>query len=84
MSKAISDVIDNTKEIFMTDSALSTLLDFERVLDELDIYVYKNWKEGIDYLQTFLKGAQDEFNWLNTDDIFDNVKGHITKRYYIT
>ena len=45
---------------------------------------YKNWKEGIDYLQTFLKGAQDEFNWLNTDDIFDNVKGHITKRYYIT
>ena len=46
MSKAISDVIDNTKEIFMTDSALSTLLDFERVLDELDIYVYKNWKEG--------------------------------------
>lgn len=45
---------------------------------------YKNWKEGIDYLQTFLKGTQDEFNWLNTDDIFDNVKGHITKRYYIT
>lgn len=46
MSKIISDVIENTKEIFMTDSALNTLLDFERVLDELDLYVFKNWKDG--------------------------------------
>lgn len=46
MSKVISDVIENTKEIFMTDSSLNTLLDFERVLDELDLYVFKNWKDG--------------------------------------
>lgn len=46
MAKLISDVIENTKEIFMTDSSLNTLLDFERVLDELDLYVFKNWKEG--------------------------------------
>ena len=46
MSKAIHDVIENTKEIFMTDSSLNTLLDFERVLDELDIYVFAHWKEG--------------------------------------
>jgi hypothetical protein len=46
MSKAISDVIENTKEIFMTDSSLNTLLDFERVLDELDLYVFAHWKEG--------------------------------------
>jgi hypothetical protein len=46
MAKAIADVIDNTKEIFMTDSSLSTLLDFERVLDELDTYVFAHWKEG--------------------------------------
>lgn len=46
MAKIITDVIDNTKEIFMTDSALSTLMDFERVLDELDLYVFKNWKDG--------------------------------------
>ena len=46
MSKAIYDVIENTKEIFMTDSSLSTLLDFERVLDELDTYVFAHWKEG--------------------------------------
>ena len=46
MSKAISDVIENTKEIFMTDSSLNSLLDFERVLDELDLYVFAHWKEG--------------------------------------
>lgn len=46
MAKAISDVIDNTKEIFMADSALVSLLDFERVLDELDLYVFAHWKEG--------------------------------------
>ena len=46
MSKAIADVIENTKDIFMTDSALTSLLDFERVLDELDLYVFAHWKEG--------------------------------------
>ena len=46
MSKVIADVIENTKDIFMSDSSLSTLLDFERVLDELDMYVYKNWQDG--------------------------------------
>ena len=46
MSKVIADVIENTKDIFMSDSSLATLLDFERVLDELDIYVFKNWKDG--------------------------------------
>jgi hypothetical protein len=46
MSTKIADVIENTKEIFMTDSTLDSLLDFERVLDELDIYVFKHWKEG--------------------------------------
>lgn len=46
MSKVLSDIIENTKEIFMTDSSLSTLLDFERVLDELDLYVFANWKTG--------------------------------------
>ena len=45
-SKPIADVIENTKELFMTDSALETLMDFERVLDELDLYVFKHWKQG--------------------------------------
>ena len=46
MANHIRDVIENTKEIYMSDSSLSTLMDFERVLDELDMYVFKNWKSG--------------------------------------
>ena len=45
MTANIKDIISNTKEIFMTDSSLDTLLDFERVLDELDLYAFKNWKQ---------------------------------------
>jgi len=46
MSKALKDIIDNTKELYMSDSSLSSLLDFERVLDELDLYVFDNWQQG--------------------------------------
>lgn len=46
MPANIKDLLDNTKEIFMTDSAVNTLLDFERVLDELDLYAFENWKSG--------------------------------------
>lgn len=46
MAQSIADIIDNTKEIYMTDSSLNTLLDFERVIDELDVYVFANWKKG--------------------------------------
>lgn len=46
MTTNIRDLLNNTKDIFMTDSAVNTLLDFERVLDELDLYAYENWKQG--------------------------------------
>jgi hypothetical protein len=42
----IKDVIKNTKNIYLTDSALSSIMDFERVIDELDVYVFKHWKKG--------------------------------------
>ena len=46
MSQSIKDVIENTKTLSMTDSALNTLMDFERVIDELDLYTFANWKKG--------------------------------------
>jgi len=46
MAAELKDIIENTKDLYMTDSALDTLLDFERVLDELDLYVFENWKKG--------------------------------------
>lgn len=46
MAAGLKDIIDNTKDLYMTDSSLNTLLDFERVLDELDLYAFSNWKKG--------------------------------------
>jgi hypothetical protein len=39
-------IIDSIKGIFTSDASLSTLLDFERVLDEADMYAYQNWDLG--------------------------------------
>ncbi len=42
----IYDVIDNINNIYDSNSAFEVLKDFERVVDELDVYVYKNWNKG--------------------------------------
>jgi hypothetical protein len=39
-------VAENIRDIYMSDGSLTTLLDFERVLDELDVYAFKNWDIG--------------------------------------
>ena len=39
-------VADNIKAIYMSDGSIATLLDFERVLDELDVYAFRNWEIG--------------------------------------
>jgi hypothetical protein len=39
-------VAKNIRDIYMSDGSLTTLLDFERVLDEVDIYAFKNWEIG--------------------------------------
>ena len=39
-------VAENTRDIYMSEGSLLTLLDFERVIDELDIYAFKNWELG--------------------------------------
>jgi len=46
MATNINDVLENIKNISLTDSAVNSLLDFERVIDELDIYTFNNWKRG--------------------------------------
>jgi hypothetical protein len=42
----ILEVIKNVESIYNNNSSLAILKDFERVLDEMDMYVYKNWKDG--------------------------------------
>jgi hypothetical protein len=39
-------VADNIKNLYMSEGSILSLLDFERVLDELDIYAFKNWQLG--------------------------------------
>jgi hypothetical protein len=39
-------VAENIKDIYLSEGSLLTLLDFERVLDELDLYAFKNWAIG--------------------------------------
>lgn len=39
-------VADNIRDIYMSEGSLTTLLDFERVLDEVDLYAFKNWEIG--------------------------------------
>jgi len=39
-------VAENIRDIYLSEGSLLTLLDFERVLDELDLYAFKNWQLG--------------------------------------
>lgn len=40
------NVAQNIKKIYLSQNSLLTLLDFERVLDELDLYAFRNWSLG--------------------------------------
>lgn len=42
----IIDVIKNLQTLSENNSAFKVLKDFERVIDELDLYVFKNWEDG--------------------------------------
>jgi hypothetical protein len=42
----IKDVIQNIEQIYGSNNSLNLLKDFERVIDELDVYVYDNWIDG--------------------------------------
>ena len=39
-------VAENIKNLYLSEGSLLTLLDFERVLDDLDLYAFKNWSLG--------------------------------------
>ncbi len=42
----IKDIIQNIEQIYGSNNSLSLLKDFERVIDELDVYVFDNWIDG--------------------------------------
>ena len=38
----VNDIIKNVERIYDSNSSFQVLKDFERVLDELDLYVFEN------------------------------------------
>jgi len=55
----IYDLVKNVEGIYESNTAFAVLKDFERVLDELDIYVYENWEDG-----ELLAGPEIERHWV--------------------
>ena len=55
----IKTAIENTKRIYLSDSSINVLLDFERVLDELDLYGFANWNKG-----ELVEGPKVERYWV--------------------
>lgn len=43
---SVSQIIQNIEQIYESNNSLNLLKDFERVIDELDLYVFENWQEG--------------------------------------
>ena len=42
----VLDIVKNIQNIYDTPNYFEVLKDFERVLDDLDLYVYANWEDG--------------------------------------
>ena len=55
----ISDIIDNISTIYNSNSSLAILKDYERVFDELDLYVFENWIDG-----EIVKGPIVDRHWV--------------------
>lgn len=55
----ILDIIENIDTIYNSNSSLAILKDFERVFDELDMYVFENWREG-----ELVDGPQIDRHWV--------------------
>ena len=39
-------VAETIRDLYMSEGSVSILLDYERVLDEMDLYAFKNWSSG--------------------------------------
>lgn len=53
------DIINNIEQIYGSNNSLNLLKDFERVIDELDTYVYDNWIDG-----ELIEGPKESRYWV--------------------
>jgi hypothetical protein len=55
----VENILKNIESIYESNTAFNVLKDFERVLDELDVYVYKNWQDG-----ELVMGPEIDRHWI--------------------
>ena len=65
----VLDIIQNVENIYDSNTAFQVLKDFERVLDELDIYVYANWEDG-----EIASGPKIERHWVTCEFMWPRDK----------
>jgi hypothetical protein len=65
----ILDIIENIDTIYNSNSSLAILKDFERVFDELDMYVFENWKDG-----ELVSGPKVERHWVTCEFMWPKDK----------
>jgi hypothetical protein len=65
----VLDIIKNVETVYDSNTAFQVLKDFERVLDELDIYVYANWEDG-----ELAAGPEISRHWVTCEFMWDADK----------
>ena len=65
----VMDIVKNVEGIYESDTAFSVLKDFERVLDELDLYVYDNREDG-----ELASGPKIEKHWVSCEFMWPKDK----------
>jgi hypothetical protein len=65
----IYDLVKNAESVYESDTAFQILKDFERVIDEVDLYVYKNWEDG-----ELLDGPKIDRHWITCKFMWPRAK----------
>jgi hypothetical protein len=63
------DIIENVKTIYNSNDSLAILKDYERVFDELDVYVFENWAEG-----ELVQGPKIDRHWVTCSFMWPKEK----------
>lgn len=71
----IKQIISTVDNVYGSNTALNMLKDYERVLDELGVYVYENWEDG-----ELLEGPKEQkyfvsCQWMWPEKKMPNPKG---------
>lgn len=65
----VLDIIRNVQSLYAIGPTLGILKDYERVMDELDLYVFENWHEG-----ELLEGPKDSRHFVTCSFMWPHDK----------